>query len=285
MHLALLVGDSPAPSVVVGGTETAALSLFFFLPAAQVDCYGFGIIMWSLWTGREPFKQVNYHSLLHQMSDPALRLRPPIPGSPDWDGEAAARRALRTVIASPGHGHAAASPPTLIPPPRPTLPPSQPPTATRRSPPPAGAASWSAAGPTTPANALPFRSSSGSCARWWRRCAPAPAPAAPPPPSSPRRPRCPPPPPPPARPWPEALSARAPLPQGYISLSLCRCRNQPPLATGGLVMPEKACKRIHEAGGPNCLYLRQYGPGAARRSFGPLSGRLLAWRCQNSPPW
>lgn len=37
-------------------------------------------------TGREPYEGLNYHALLLQLSNPDARLRPPIPGTPDWDG-------------------------------------------------------------------------------------------------------------------------------------------------------------------------------------------------------
>lgn len=44
------------------------------------DVYSFGIVMWELWTLREPFEGINYHALLHMMSTTAEGVRPPLPG-------------------------------------------------------------------------------------------------------------------------------------------------------------------------------------------------------------
>lgn len=51
----------------------------------QVDVYSYGIVLWELWTGREPFEGLNYHALLHQMTSAGEAMRPPLPGSADWD--------------------------------------------------------------------------------------------------------------------------------------------------------------------------------------------------------
>jgi hypothetical protein len=55
------------------------------LDALQVDVYSYGIVLWELWTGREPFEGLNYHALLHQMTSAGEAMRPPLPGSADWD--------------------------------------------------------------------------------------------------------------------------------------------------------------------------------------------------------
>ena len=47
--------------------------------------YSFGIVLWELWTGREPFEGLNYHALLHQMTSAGQAMRPPIPGTAEWD--------------------------------------------------------------------------------------------------------------------------------------------------------------------------------------------------------
>lgn len=47
--------------------------------------YSYGIVLWELWTGREPFEGLNYHALLHQMTSAGEAMRPPLPGCPDWD--------------------------------------------------------------------------------------------------------------------------------------------------------------------------------------------------------
>jgi hypothetical protein len=49
--------------------------------------YSFGIVLWELWTGREPFEGLNYHALLHQMTSAGQAMRPPMPGTPEWDSE------------------------------------------------------------------------------------------------------------------------------------------------------------------------------------------------------
>ena len=44
------------------------------------DVYSFGIVMWELWTLREPFEGINYHALLHMMSTSQEAVTPPLPG-------------------------------------------------------------------------------------------------------------------------------------------------------------------------------------------------------------
>lgn len=53
----------------------------------QVDVYSFGIVMWELWTGKEPYEGLNYHALLHQITLTNGGLRPPMPNGPKWEGE------------------------------------------------------------------------------------------------------------------------------------------------------------------------------------------------------
>jgi len=45
----------------------------------QVDVYSFGIVMWELWTSREPYDGMNYHALLHAMTS-CRGMRPVLPG-------------------------------------------------------------------------------------------------------------------------------------------------------------------------------------------------------------
>ena len=55
------------------------------LRVAQVDVYSFGVVLWELWTGREPFEGLNYHALLHQITTAGVAVRPPMPGTQEWD--------------------------------------------------------------------------------------------------------------------------------------------------------------------------------------------------------
>jgi serine/threonine protein kinase len=50
------------------------------------DVYSFAIVMWELWTGREPWENTNFHALMLQLVNPEIKLRPPIPGTEEWDG-------------------------------------------------------------------------------------------------------------------------------------------------------------------------------------------------------
>lgn len=54
-------------------------------PWLQVDVYSFGVVLWELWTGREPYDGLNYHALLHQINTSDGVVRPPLPGSPEWE--------------------------------------------------------------------------------------------------------------------------------------------------------------------------------------------------------
>ena len=51
----------------------------------QVDVFSFGVVLWELWTGKEPYDGLNYHALLHQMTSSDISMRPALPGSTDWD--------------------------------------------------------------------------------------------------------------------------------------------------------------------------------------------------------
>ena len=53
----------------------------------QVDVYSFGIVMWELWTCKEPYEGLNYHALLHQITLTNGGLRPPMPNGPKWEGD------------------------------------------------------------------------------------------------------------------------------------------------------------------------------------------------------
>ena len=47
--------------------------------------YSFGVVLWELWTGREPYDGLNYHALLHQITTSKGLVRPPMPNSPEWE--------------------------------------------------------------------------------------------------------------------------------------------------------------------------------------------------------
>lgn len=51
----------------------------------KVDVYSFGIVLWELWTGKEPYEGINYHALLHMISTSGGNSRPPLPGTPQWE--------------------------------------------------------------------------------------------------------------------------------------------------------------------------------------------------------
>ncbi|KAI3433344.1 hypothetical protein D9Q98_003162 [Chlorella vulgaris] len=53
----------------------------------KVDVFSFGIVMWELDTGLEPYHGQNYHALLLRLANPREQLRPPLPGGPDWEGD------------------------------------------------------------------------------------------------------------------------------------------------------------------------------------------------------
>ena len=50
----------------------------------KVDVFSFAIVLWEMWTSREPYEGVNYHNLLMQLASPEVRLRPPLPGTKEW---------------------------------------------------------------------------------------------------------------------------------------------------------------------------------------------------------
>uniref|UniRef100_A0A383V2H6 Protein kinase domain-containing protein n=1 Tax=Tetradesmus obliquus TaxID=3088 RepID=A0A383V2H6_TETOB len=53
-----------------------------------VDVWSFGIVLYELWALREPYDGLNYHALLHMMSSSKEAVRPPLPGSPEFEGDA-----------------------------------------------------------------------------------------------------------------------------------------------------------------------------------------------------
>ena len=66
-----------------GAVEHGALTSQASL--AQVDVFSFGVVLWELWTGREPYEGLNYHALLHQITTSTTCMRPCMPGSPEWE--------------------------------------------------------------------------------------------------------------------------------------------------------------------------------------------------------
>ncbi|KAF6261784.1 hypothetical protein COO60DRAFT_1699613 [Scenedesmus sp. NREL 46B-D3] len=53
-----------------------------------VDVWSFGIVLYELWALREPYDGLNYHALLHMMSSSKEAVRPALPGTPEFEGEA-----------------------------------------------------------------------------------------------------------------------------------------------------------------------------------------------------
>ena len=54
-------------------------------PPLASDRCSFGVVLWELWTGLEPYADLNYHALMMRLAaDRATgeQLRPPLPGSP-----------------------------------------------------------------------------------------------------------------------------------------------------------------------------------------------------------
>ncbi|MEW5298640.1 MAG: hypothetical protein WDW36_001735 [Sanguina aurantia] len=49
----------------------------------KVDCYSFGMVMWSLWTLREPYDNMAIADMM-QMLALKPETRPPLPGTPEW---------------------------------------------------------------------------------------------------------------------------------------------------------------------------------------------------------
>jgi len=52
----------------------------------RLDVYSFGVVLWELWTFREPHEGLHLHALLHIISTGGGAARPPMPGSPEWEG-------------------------------------------------------------------------------------------------------------------------------------------------------------------------------------------------------
>ncbi|EFN59213.1 hypothetical protein CHLNCDRAFT_12394, partial [Chlorella variabilis] len=51
----------------------------------KIDVFSFGVVMWELWTSQEPYAGMNYHALMMRLASPKEQLRPPLPGSPEWE--------------------------------------------------------------------------------------------------------------------------------------------------------------------------------------------------------